>query len=415
MCREPTFTGLHSSYSTASASGDNGIGGLVGQITRGNITNSYATGSVVATSVPPTTNIGGLIGSINLGTSNITIATNSYWDTQTSGQSSSLRGTGKTTAELQNPTSYTGIYTGWNADVDGDNVPDNPWNFGTASEYPTLYTPSERIRISISSESVDEGATGTTPLSFTVSLFPARGSQVTVAYADAGTGSAEAGRDYTALAGGTLTFSAGETSKTINVSVIGEDAIEPDETVVVTLSRPVNAFLVVATMTGTIINDDDLEPIFSEAVDPQSYRQNKAIDPLTLPAATGGDGDLTYSLTELPDGLSFDVETLTVSGTPTEAVEKALYTLTATDDDGDEATMSFFLTIIANVAPLAIRLWSPKPYPRYSLRFVVGYACACEEGEWREALGFHGVIHSPKTIRTGIDISHQRNSTPLSS
>ena len=48
------------------------------------------------------------------------------------------------------------------------------------------------------------------------------------------------------------------------------------------------------------------------------------------------------------------------------------------------------------------------PGPRYSLRFVVGYACACEEGGTvsgfarglREGgLGFYGVIHSLKAIR----------------
>ena len=189
---------------------------------------------------------------------------------------------------------------------------------------------------------------------------------MTVAYADAGTGSAESGTDYTALAGGTLTFAAGETSKTITISVIGDGAAEPDETVVVTLSNPVNAAFAVASATGTITNDDqaptdptdpepepdpDTEPTFTEAVDPQSYRQNKAIAPLTLPAATDGDGDLTYSLTGLPEGLSFDAETRTVSGTPTEAIEKAIYTLTVTDEDGDEATLSFFLTIVANLMP----------------------------------------------------------------
>ena len=221
----------------------------------------------------------------------------------------------------------------------------------------------------IDSPSVAEGAAGTSPtLRFTVSLSSASGLQVTVAYADAGTGTATSGTDYDALTAGTLTFAVGETSKTIDISVIGDAAVEPDETVVVTLSNPVSAAVAVASGTGTITNDDqvptptdptdpepepdpDTDPSFTEAVDPQSYRQNQAIDPLTLPAATDGNGDLTYTLTGLPDGLSFDAETRTVSGTPIEAIEKAIYTLTATDEDGDEGTMSFFLTIIGNVAP----------------------------------------------------------------
>ena len=58
---------------------------------------------------------------------------------------------GKTTSELQNPTDYSGIFADWNVDVDngsrigmensrrgGDSEPDNPWVFGTDSQYPAL-------------------------------------------------------------------------------------------------------------------------------------------------------------------------------------------------------------------------------------------------------------------------------------
>ncbi len=92
------------------------------------------------------------------------------------------------------------------------------------------------------------------------------------------------------------------------------------------------------------------EPVFTEAVDPQTYRQNQAIE-LTLPAAIDGNGTVTYSLTELPEGLRFDAETRIISGTPTTPTEKAIYTLTATDEDGDTGEMSFFITVLANVAP----------------------------------------------------------------
>ena len=62
----------------------------------------------------------------------------SYWDTDTSGHATGICGTGYTTTELQAPTGYTGIYSAWNLDIDGDNTPDDPWDFGTASEYPIL-------------------------------------------------------------------------------------------------------------------------------------------------------------------------------------------------------------------------------------------------------------------------------------
>ena len=96
--------------------------------------------------------------------------------------------------------------------------------------------------------------------------------------------------------------------------------------------------------------DPDTEPVFIEAADPQTYRQNQAIE-FTLPAAIDGNGTLTYTLTDLPEGLTFDAETLVVSGTPSEMTEKAIYTLTVTDEDGDSAEMSFFITVLANVAP----------------------------------------------------------------
>ncbi len=65
------------------------------------------------------------------------------WDTETSGQSTSAGGVGKTTSELQSPTGYSGIYANWNVDLDGDGTGDDPWDFGTSSEYPVIdYVPS---------------------------------------------------------------------------------------------------------------------------------------------------------------------------------------------------------------------------------------------------------------------------------
>ena len=75
----------------------------------------------------------------------------SYWDTESTGQSTSGGGIGKSTAELQSPTGYTGIYSDWNVDVDGDGIGDDPWEFGMSSEYPIFKYQQE------SSESSDSG------------------------------------------------------------------------------------------------------------------------------------------------------------------------------------------------------------------------------------------------------------------
>jgi len=61
--------------------------------------------------------------------------------------------------------------------------------------------------------------------------------------------------DYSS-ATGTLTFSPGETSKTISVSVRNDATVEADETFFVNLSRASNATIAVSRGTGTIRNDD---------------------------------------------------------------------------------------------------------------------------------------------------------------
>ncbi len=108
--------------------------------------------------------------------------------------------------------------------------------------------------LSVASASKAEGNSGTSNLAFTVSLSKASTSPVTVNYATSN-GTATAGQDYTA-ASGTITFAAGETSKTVNVVVAGDATVEPDETFTVTLSNASGAGITAATATGTITNDD---------------------------------------------------------------------------------------------------------------------------------------------------------------
>ena len=85
-------------------------------------------------------------------------------------------------------------------------------------------------------------------------LDPASGRTVTVAYETAD-GSAAAGADYTA-AGGTLSFRAGITSRTIAVAIIDDTLDEPSEQFTVTLRAAVNATVRDARGTGTIADND---------------------------------------------------------------------------------------------------------------------------------------------------------------
>ena len=113
--------------------------------------------------------------------------------------------------------------------------------------------------LSISGASVAEGNAGTTSLSFTVALSAAGTQPVSVAYATSD-GTATAPADY-AAANGTVTLQPGELSKPITVGVVGDLAMEQDETLTVTLSNPVNATIAAGSATGTITNDDTAVPV----------------------------------------------------------------------------------------------------------------------------------------------------------
>jgi hypothetical protein len=109
-------------------------------------------------------------------------------------------------------------------------------------------------RIIVNDVSVSEGNSGTKNLTFTVTLSATSRETVTVQYATAnGTGTTPA--DYTA-ASGTLTIPAGQTSRTINVPVVGDTIPESNDTVLLNLSNPTNAHINDGQGIGTIINDD---------------------------------------------------------------------------------------------------------------------------------------------------------------
>ena len=352
---------MRSSYAIGNVSGlGTGVraGGLIGQVSvqdANSISAVYAIGTVSNTSTG-TTATGGLAATQ---TEQTTSMTNSYWDTQTTeqtttagtifGASSSTTG-GQTTSALQTPTGYTGIYTTWNQNLDGQPGNDDPWNFGAADQYPVLkYAGLDATAQFAMQLDIPTGVAVTTNVdTLVVRWRSVSGATGYVVQWKSGMQSYDASRETTTTA--TL-------YKIPNLTPGTTYTVRVSATKAGGRGRPsVEVMGVLEETRGTGQEpepepDPNTEPTFTEAVDPQSYRQDKAIAPLTLPAATDGDGDLTYTLTGLPEGLRFDAETRELSGTPTEAVEKAIYTLTVTDEDGDEATLSFFITIVANLLP----------------------------------------------------------------
>ncbi|HEY1686388.1 MAG TPA: Calx-beta domain-containing protein [Tepidisphaeraceae bacterium] len=120
--------------------------------------------------------------------------------------------------------------------------------------------------LSIGDVTQDEGTGANSTFDFPVTLSAASTSTVTVTYATAdGTatggalGSTNPNTDYYSTTG-TLTFLPGTLTQDIDVTVIGDTTVEPNETFTVTLASPSNATLSRATATGTIVNDDTSQP-----------------------------------------------------------------------------------------------------------------------------------------------------------
>jgi probable HAF family extracellular repeat protein len=114
-------------------------------------------------------------------------------------------------------------------------------------------------RVDITSVTKNEGQSGATPFVFTVTLSSASTTTVSLNFATAD-GSAKSADDYTATSG-SLSFSPGQTSKTITVNVKGDRVSEAQEVFYVNLSGAVGAYIpqswgVNIHGTGVVKNDD---------------------------------------------------------------------------------------------------------------------------------------------------------------
>jgi hypothetical protein len=170
--------------------------------------------------------------------------------------------------------------------------------------------------LSIDDVTMNEGNTGTTPFTFTVTLSRAVDVPVTVDYSTAD-GTATAPADYAAAATTQLTFNPGETTKQVTVNVNGEDTFEPDETFFVNLSNASNATLLDAQGLGTITNDDTA-PSFS-------------INDVTMNEGDSGTTSFTFTVTKTGAGAA-SVDFATVDGTATVA---------GSDYQSNSGTLSF--------------------------------------------------------------------------
>ena len=87
--------------------------------------------------------------------------------------------------------------------------------------------------------------------------------------------------------------------------------------------------------------------VVHESVPNQTWTVGAAVN-LTLPAATGGDAPLTYSLSPaLPAGAGVQRLHQSITGTPTSAQSPTGYIYTVTDNDSDSASMQFQVSVAA--------------------------------------------------------------------
>lgn len=179
--------------------------------------------------------------------------------------------------------------------------------------------------LSIDDVGVVEGNAGTINAIFTVALGAASGQTVSVNYATAD-GTATQPADYTS-ASGTLTFTPGQTTRTITVPVIGETVPEANETFFVNLSGAINATISDNQGVGTITNDD-VPVTVSPGTLPNGTVATAYSQTIT---ASGGTGPYSFAVTAgaLPAGLTLSAGGA-VTGTPN-AGGSFNFTVTATD------------------------------------------------------------------------------------
>jgi uncharacterized delta-60 repeat protein len=127
--------------------------------------------------------------------------------------------------------------------------------------------------VTVDKTSLIEGNSGNTPVVFTITRSGNTSGATSINYALAGTATNTTDYNIDTIGGGiggtgitgTVNFAANETTKTLKINVSGDVLVEPDETVLLTLSNPSvttpSSSITTATATTTIQNDDGLNQV----------------------------------------------------------------------------------------------------------------------------------------------------------
>jgi hypothetical protein len=200
----------------------------------------------------------------------------------------------------------------------------------------------------IGDRTVTEGNAGTASATFTVTLSAPSSQPITVAYST-GNGSATAGSDYQAISG-TLTFAPGETTKTINVPVVGDRLPEPNESFVVNLSGATNATIVDGQGVGTIV-DDEPRIAISDVTKSEGKSKQTTLFTFTVTLSAAYDQAVTMSFATVNGtATTGNNDYVAKSGTLTFAPGETTKTITieVKGDSKKEADEYFYLDLFGN-------------------------------------------------------------------
>jgi hypothetical protein len=203
-------------------------------------------------------------------------------------------------------------------------------------------------RINITDATVNEGNTGTRPITFTVSLSAPYDVPVTISYATAN-GTATAGSDYQASSG-TLTIPAGQTSGTITVQVSGDRLAEPNETFFVNLSNPNYGVISDGQGVGTIVDDEPRISV-SDVIKSEGKKNQTTQFTFTVTLSAAYDQAVTMSF-KTTDGTAktgdqdYVAQTGTLTFKPGETTKTI--TIVVNGDDKKEADETFYLDLFGN-------------------------------------------------------------------
>ena len=354
-----TWTAIVASYATGAVSGegglripfycaDGGVGGLLGEACgRSAVGASYATGRVRAARIA-----GGLVGGKAGVPPSIRI---NYWDVETSGlevgvgqddandngtlDANEVRTPGVgpvTSAELQTPTEYEGIYGDWQG-THSDLLPRDAWHFGTAFQYPALKADLDGDGVATWQE-------------FGTQIRDRPELEVT-------TSDGQASLSWTAVAGDHWT-----PPPEVTYAVYRDDAVVATGIAATSYTDTPSAgggestaYQVAALVDGGEASRSNLVTVRNRAPAPppvasQSARARASFS-YTFARVLDPDGDaVTYSATGLPGWLTFAASSRTFSGEPGDGDAGATEIKVTATDDGTpvlSATASFTLTVTA--------------------------------------------------------------------